>query len=512
MARARSAAAYRLSYCNIKGKAGDGGSDRRMGAIAGPASPKGRTGKMDAPVLNRLIGNFDRMVGDRTVCGWTVDKSDPDDRNIEVVVTRDSRSIGSAFARMRRDDGYHGYMVACSEEVAPWEILAKRVEVVARNSAGAQTRLHIHEPLLEQFAHSTFERLIMPSATEAVAQEIRASLRDLFGTGPGNAPARLRVRVQSAEDVSHLGLPVGLLSADNSGVIGRGGQLFLHQGSNCLLDQYNISIDNPGLRAKGDSWATLIRARLRTVQGQEKAFLQTIVPEKSSVLPELFPFDIHPPTPLLRSVEQGLVMDPDVGKTYVSAIQLLTNDTRRLEAFPRTDSHMSPYGCLVLFRRMLAAFEEQRPGSVPNSLTLALTVGSCKSHKTRLISGDLTRRFFGVPMYETEDLPVSVLMLEEYGAALESIYEFNPPKGQIGARYAWRNPLAPIKHRVIAFGSSSFGHGRGPQNLSWWFKHCFEEFHFVWGGAYLQELVNETKPSLVVCQTVERFLDRLAPA
>ncbi|MFJ2542611.1 hypothetical protein [Microbacterium sp. NPDC087589] len=63
---------------------------------------------------------------------------------------------------------------------------------------------------------------------------------------------------------------------------------------------------------------------------------------------------------------------------------------------------------------------------------------------------------------------------------------------------------------MLTFGNSFFETGDFAGYLSWWGKHLFREFHFHWGPDFDWDLVDELKPDVVIGQTVERFLNKVA--
>ena len=69
---------------------------------------------------------------------------------------------------------------------------------------------------------------------------------------------------------------------------------------------------------------------------------------------------------------------------------------------------------------------------------------------------------------------------------------------------ASRRPLSP--KTVLIFGNSMFGLGGSPVSLSWWLSCIFVQTLFVWSASFQEKHVDDFRPSLVICQTVERFL------
>jgi hypothetical protein len=117
---------------------------------------------------------------------------------------------------------------------------------------------------------------------------------------------------------------------------------------------------------------------------------------------------------------------------------------------------------------------------------------------------DLSDHFGGLQLYNRIAMPLPETLAIE-GAGVELVHKVESV-GHLGRRYIWRNRAAPIKKRVLAFGNSFFESGNMPQHLSWWFARWFQEFQFVWTNNLDRTIVDEYRPDIIVCQTIERFL------
>ncbi|MDE2179212.1 MAG: hypothetical protein KGJ50_13090, partial [Xanthomonadaceae bacterium] len=162
---------------------------------------------------------------------------------------------------------------------------------------------------------------------------------------------------------------------------------------------------------------------------------------------------------------------------------------------PRLDTHLTVPAAYRIFSLCL-----DRLGlGCPFPLDLSV--------ETELV-GDISDRFFGVPLTETYLAPAPAFVAT-YTGALELVERIDDGIHHIGTRYAWRNELAPIDLKVVAFGNSFFERGGTARSITWWFQRAFREFHFLWSPELNMDYVRMIKPDIVVCQTIERFLGRL---
>lgn len=164
----------------------------------------------------------------------------------------------------------------------------------------------------------------------------------------------------------------------------------------------------------------------------------------------------------------------------------------------KTDSHPSAYACYLISAQIL------------RSIVIDHCV-SADSWVEQALSGDLAKRFFGVPLYEIASIPHSGKIFQA-GERLERTRYFRPSEaGNTGTNVSWQCASAPVKMKVIAFANSVFGVGQTPLTVSWWLSRIFSEFHFIWGSELKADYIDKIEPELVICQTVERFLFNRLP-
>ncbi|WP_449373266.1 alginate O-acetyltransferase AlgX-related protein [Arthrobacter psychrolactophilus] len=285
-------------------------------------------------------------------------------------------------------------------------------------------------------------------------------------------------------------IPIGLESHDKSAKIGRDGHLFLTGGTNGVESLYS---DNPPelTREKTEEWLELFNRRRNESARRGIQFLQCIIPEKLTVLNEMAPFPVLGPTPLLQGLETAL----RPSDFYVSGVQAFTNWARPDGQFLKADSHLSPTGAQVMFANLASKLNT----SMIDSIT------SIKMDNPRFEMGDLSRRFYRLPIYGGYKEPDTSQIARHTEKLIQTENSESATK-HIGSRFSWRNDSAQDPRKVIVFGNSFFGPGKRPIELSWWGKTFFREFHFVWSPEIDWDIVDRVRPDVIIGQTIERFL------
>lgn len=285
-------------------------------------------------------------------------------------------------------------------------------------------------------------------------------------------------------------IPVGLESHDKSARIGRNGHLFLTGGTNGVESLYG---DNaPDLtREKTEEWLKLFNRRQDESASRGITFRQCIIPEKLTVLNELAPFPVLGPTPLLQGLETAL----DTTDFYVSGVQAFTNWVGPDDAFLKADSHLSPTGAQVMFANLASKLN-------PSMIDL---INSLKMDSRRFEMGDLSQRFYRLPIYSEYIEPGTSQIAQHTKGLIQTENRISPTK-HVGSRFSWRNDDAIDPRKVIVFGNSFFGPGNRSRELSWWGKLFFREFHFVWNPEIDWNIVDHVRPDVIIGQTIERYL------
>ena len=286
---------------------------------------------------------------------------------------------------------------------------------------------------------------------------------------------------------SPVALAVGTISPKGDLMMGRNGTVFLIGGVDSPLDQYDR--DAAEVASIVDQLAGLFQERATRLAQRAINYLQIVIPEKLSIVPEAFPLRLSVPTTLLKTFEQRTTETPALRLNYLSCYDLFSGDDDHAKLYRPVDTHLAPYGAFRLVQAIL-----QR---------LGLEMPALEFNRTRTTPADVSERFFGI----LESYPECDA---SWAAPCEKISESRQTLGHIGKRQSWICPNAPHRRKVIVFGNSYFEFAdRGQYALSWWMARLFTEYEFVW--SFLDwSIVEEQKPDLVICQTVERFLHRVA--
>lgn len=290
------------------------------------------------------------------------------------------------------------------------------------------------------------------------------------------------------------GLEFGRISTDGAAVVGAGGTIFLKTGSNDVESMYgdanNIDIDG---------WVSLLLNRYRKSAEKGCKFLQIFVPEKSSVLYWSAPFDATKGSQSYNNLVSVIASHPLLSEIVISNNDYLPDEVHSEGVFRAFDTHLSTYGVKLIVDKFLEQFvvEEGRFYELG-----AVFFG--EAH------GDIGARFLEDGEV-IEKPPLYTGLYDRDGGVLEPIltYSFDPADGNIGVRRSWKCHNAPIQKKVVCFGGSSFERGEVSSTMSWWFSRLFREFHFVWSPRFTTDLIDEVCPDIVVCQSIERFLNAL---
>lgn len=289
----------------------------------------------------------------------------------------------------------------------------------------------------------------------------------------------------SLTDLSAVQATAGLVSADGTATLGRNGFVYLTEGTNNVLSRYDRKRASSERLAQG--WIDLMDQRAERQKAAGRDFLQLVVPEKISAIPENLPFSLRTPTDLLALIEEG--MSRPERSYYLPVLPLFRAEPER--SFYRLDSHQSAYGSYKIADAVAQRFGSTALEGLPFETPAVRT-------------GDLAFRLLGVPLHETVNDP-TIDTVDFLAATPERVSAHLPAQGHNGSRLVWRSDLAPIKRKVVVFGNSCFERG-GKWRLSWWFSRLFEEFHFVWDIDVLDDYADSVGADVVIGQTMERFM------
>lgn len=290
-----------------------------------------------------------------------------------------------------------------------------------------------------------------------------------------------------SQEVTNVALMSGTLSPKGDLLLGRNGFVFLIGGADSPLPEYGRPAE--GIAAIAEELVQLFERRRARLAARGIGYLQFIIPEKMSVVPDLFPAEIKTPVPLLSSVEQR-IENSLLKNFYFSCFDLFMKDADRLKTYRPVDTHLAPYGAYRLMQGI-----SQFLGLAP--------LPELIFDRQRITGADVSERFYS--------------MLESYGecdegwaAPAEKIYESRVTLGHFGKRQSWKCDGAPNAMKILVCGNSYVEFAEhGQYALSWWFSRLFKGYEFIWTSELDWDLVEACRPDFVVCQTVERFLHHI---
>ncbi len=449
-----------------------------------------------------------------SVEGWIVLAPAAEIEQFVVDARLDGSSIGMAVVDTPGPTRRFKFFVPCLEKFKPIDVVTARLRLYASHKRGPQeVEIKPNEMLLSWMAKVAFTDCIYQNINDVeTAKFYLERLEQRFG--PSLAADRgLEMPSEPAKDKNQDLTPllhrVGTISKDRSAILGREGTIFLYEGNNALFTQYQQETLSEAGQALATQWATVISERIAFFNKHQIPFAQIVIPEKTFALQKHFPITIKTPTRLLAAVEAWAKDHPEIcaGK-YISAIDSFAAAQDAELYYQKTDSHFSARGAIAttkILLNALAAQSEVVARGLPEIEALLARVQSSAT-PTRLLTGDLATRFFGVPLFEEDlDIRYETLFGEKNQVVLHEHYK--PPGGNLtNTRMIWHHPQAPLDLKVVAFANSFFERGGACTTLSWWFKHLCREFHMVWSREYNPKYVEDVKPDAVICQTIERFL------
>jgi hypothetical protein len=287
---------------------------------------------------------------------------------------------------------------------------------------------------------------------------------------------------KSIKDLTSVEIPVGVISADESAIVGKTGHFFLYKGGNNLANLYE-----PQKRTSYVKWNELIAKRSFKARSKKIDFLQVVIPEKQTVLSHAYPLAKPKATELLISIDKTL--GHELQSSYIVPF---VNEADKLSdnIYRKTDTHFSTSGAEAVVKQLLSKLRLQTKLKIDYV-------------ETKQLAGDLGSKFLGPSFYEE----IELYMTNDEPILTDS---FDPCENKhIGIMRKWENSKAPNNQKVIVFGNSFFERGSGSTGLSWWFSRLFSEFHFYWSPECDWDIVEKEKPDILICQTIERFLTRV---
>lgn len=279
----------------------------------------------------------------------------------------------------------------------------------------------------------------------------------------------------------------GTRSQDEVAIVGSGGWVFIHGGSNQFVPQFTgeLAMAPDWL----DRWGTLMAGRQEEAAALGCRLASLVVPEKLAIHVEDYGEALEPvgPRPIERLLQAGLPL--------AYPVAALREARARGQVCLRTDSHLTIFGNCVLHEQLLRDL-----GTTP------VDAADLPRGAPHLTSGDLGQRY-DPRILEVIDTPLTMGIAE--------LVEDNWPAiartgGHIGTRRVYSSPTAPDPRTVVLFGDS-YGFGAETyQGTAWFLAQAFRETHFVWAPfGWDPGYVERVGADVVVSETAERFVARV---
>ena len=285
----------------------------------------------------------------------------------------------------------------------------------------------------------------------------------------------------------------GTVSPCGDAIIGRGGHMFLLNGSNCLHGQYCSSAPYAA------KWISLILERRSYCDSMGIDFFQMIIPEKQTVMPDLYPLDKPRITPALLGINSALSTLP----SYVNAYDLLSclYLFKRLDPFRLGDTHLTSRGYIELLAPIVGRYCREAAAGLFHEICF----------RNGSANGDLKKKFYKSDSGEKLLMPIESLPF--FCGSVKCVeFSHGPKLKKSGTVVKFVNSRPRIDKSVLIFGNSMSERGSNPLGLTWWLSRIFKEVAFVWSPSICSERVDIVRPDILISQTVERFLPVVAKA
>lgn len=278
---------------------------------------------------------------------------------------------------------------------------------------------------------------------------------------------------------------IGEISTDRTAVVGRNGWCFIYDGTNNYKEAYH----DKSLIPLGDRWASLIELRESICKSLGIHFVQLIVPNKATVMPDNFPEPLGDGVSTV--LHSFLSAKPDAN--FLCPIDLMRDPVICNSIFRRNDSHLTVSGNVILAELILKSLGLTLPKISHIEVSKVDHIGDLGCKFVEQIS-----EVYFAPRFDSGLLNQSLVIKNS-----ESVVA-----GFNGTHQAFSNPNAPFSESVLILGNSFF-----EKNPSWGmcplFVSLFQEVNFVWTPMFDKDLVGRLKPDFVIAQTCERFLNKL---
>lgn len=295
-------------------------------------------------------------------------------------------------------------------------------------------------------------------------------------------------------------LDVGAVSKNGVTILGHNGFMFIEAGSNLALQQFEKwSSESAGeeLSSTVDGWLRLFETRQRELSARGVIYLQSLIPEKHAIFPQLLPDKYanvrasNGELPTLSGVSRGASGE----NWYIDALALFRSDQSKYLMWPRTGSHWTPAAARLFSAEVIRKVDA----------SAARTVEGVLLDEMDEIEADLAGHLLGPGV-------VRELMPAPDGEALPFGNSVVRTGGNVVGDGKWSTWVCEdflVDRRIMVFGNSYMQVTPMTDRYSWWLSRVFRESHFVWSPEVDYSVVEAWAPDIVLAQGIERFLPRL---
>jgi len=242
-----------------------------------------------------------------------------------------------------------------------------------------------------------------------------------------------------------------------------------------------------------EQWIKIIRQRSSFLSARGVLFLQIVVPEKQTIMSNLYPLV----KPMLTPTLLGLNHAFSASDFYINAYDLLSclYLYKGLDPYRRGDTHLTIFGYMELAAAVAGRYCSKTQSNILSGLNF--------EHAS--FRGDLLTKFYGKENREKVLITSSNAGIFK-GKCKCSEFVQNQGGKKSGIRAVYTNSLPHIDKKNLLVGNSMCERGVHPLGLTWWFLRIFARVEFIWSPNVSYALIESDPPDIVISQNVERFL------
>ena len=420
-----------------------------------------------------LIGYWDGLVVGKFLRGWAGDPLDPACRTVRVAVHVDGQEVASELANMHRDDTPHaGFEIAFADKRIAQYLVEDRVTIQATLQGGR-----------------TSEIIPLPVILD-LARDYRSRELEREGRAVGSLPPAPKL----AGDLSAIRVPVGLTSPNNAAITGKDGFLFAYRGPHNVIGQY-LDPRADMVAADVAAWLEIFERRSTDLTARGVSYVQTVLPEKATILSSLAPPGFTAVTPRLNLVERSIAeknRGDEPAPYYRSLVAALRScHGAGIAPYLRLGDGFRTIGAQLAFYQLVQSIAAYFPDQVAEFDEMAALCSKVDGGKESApLTGELAQQFL-LPIYETEMVPDLGELGSRQPAAVNRV---------------WKNEAATCQLKISIFGPPEAESPDEPTSIYWWFKRLFAETRIFDGRNFNLNVVEKSNSDVALFMMPERSL------